>query len=302
LTVWAPDHPQRYLFLSDTGLHEYAPLAVKIDISRLGRTHIERHWLDGVPVSVTLPPAGVPVIGAVVEPVAAQRYGAEDAFANYDGQAEVMALRGIAFARVLATLPDAFPDPAAGGAWRQALRSTLETVLSHVSGELLKGKDACLYGSGTAAELSLALGALPHVGCVIAIDAQLAGDVNRTTHVLTDTQGTMNYAASAAQLHRDVPAVFGSAQTNSLVDAMSWVPALPSHVMLAFETADQLDAEHAAESSAFRSAAQRAGKQVAYYAKQTLGATPDADLANVVDAAASYATQYFTGSSSVASR
>lgn len=303
LTVSAPDHPPRYLFLTDTGLHEYAPLAVQIDISRLGRTHIERGWVDGVPVSVTLPPADVPLIGAVVDPFTAQRFGAEDPLAIYDGQAEVMALRGIAFVKVLATLPDSFPDPAAGGAWRQALRTTLETVLSHVSGDLLKGKDACLYGNNADGELSLALGALPHVGCVIAIDPHLAGGANRATQVMTgDIDQTLTYTASAQELHREVPAVFGSAQTDSLVDAMSWVPALPSHVMLAFDTADQLESTLAAESAGFRGAAQHAGKQVAYFARQTVGATPDAEFAAAVDAAAAYAMQFFTNSSSVASR
>src|SRR6185437_13026690 len=88
---------------------------------------------------------------------------------------------------------------------------------------------------GTDGELSLALGALPHVGCVIAVDPQLAGGVNRTTEVYEYGMQVLSYSASEQELHRDVPAVFGSAQSDSLVDATSWAPALPSHVMLAYD-------------------------------------------------------------------
>lgn len=295
LTVWGPDQPRRYLFLTDTGLHEYAPLAVQFDVSKLGRTHVERDWVPGVPVAVTLPPAAVPVLGAVVVPFTSHGFLWEDALANYQGPVQALALRGIAVVQVLATLPDAFPDAAAGATWRAALRATLETVLGHVSSELLKGRDACLYGFGTDGELSLALGALPHVGCIIAVDAQLGGGVNRTTQVLEERE-TLTYAPSEQVLHRDVPAVFGSAQSNSLVDAASWAPALPAHVMLAFDMADRVTAAQANDSSGFRAAVKRSGKQLVYYARQTTAQTTDAAMAGVIDAVTSFATQYFTAS------
>ena len=298
LTVWAPDQPPRYLFLTDTGLHEYAPLEVQLDVARLGRTHFERDWTPGVPVTVTLPPAGVPVIGAAVVPFTSYGGAAgEDPLEIYQGRMQALALRGIAVVQVLATLPNSFADAAAGAGWRQALRMTIETVLNHVSSGLLHGRDACLYGFGTDGELALALGALQHVGCVIAVDPQLRGDVNRTTEVYGDNmQNTLTFAASERELQSDVPAIFGSAQTNSLVDAVSWVPTLPPHVMLAFNMANPVDLGHANDSAGFRAAVQRSGRQISYYARQTTAQTPEAAAAGVIDAVVAFATQYFTTS------
>lgn len=296
LTVWGPDHPSRYLFFTDSGLHEYAPLAVRLDISKLGRTHFERDWVSGVPVAVTLPPDGVSVVGAVVVPFTSDRSLGEDPLESYQGQLQALALHGIAAVQVLATLPDSFPDAAAGAVWRQALRDTLESVLGHVSSELLHGRDACLYGANTNGELALAMGALPHVGCVIAIDPQLAGDVNRTTKVYDGGMQVLNYTPGEEVLHRDVPAVFGSAQTNDLVNATAWAPTLPSHVMLAYDMADEILAAQAGDAASFRAAVKHAGKQLDYYARETTAQTPEAAMAGVVDAVVSFATRYFGAS------
>jgi hypothetical protein len=300
LSVWGPDHPRRYLFLTDSGLHEYALLGVRFDVSKLGRTHVERDWVTGVPVAVTLPPDGTPIMGAVVVPFTSYRPQGEDPLESYQGTMQALAVHGIAVVQVLANLPDSFADAAAGAMWRQALRDTLQTVLGHVSDELLKGRDACLYGLGTDGELSLALGALPHVGCVIAVDPQLEGGVNRTTEVYGDDGQTLTYAASVQELHRDVPAVFGAAQSDSLADATSWAPTLPSHVMLAFDMADSRLAAQANDSSSFRAAAKRSGKQLVFYARETTAQTPDAAMVGVIDAVVSFATQYFTASAATA--
>jgi hypothetical protein len=101
-------------------------------------------------------------------------------------------------------------------------------------------------------------------------------------------------------LHRDVPAVFGSAQSDSLVDATSWVPTLPSHVMLAFAIAGDAAAAQADESASFRAAVRHAGKQLVYYDKATTAQTPAAAAAGVIDAVVSFATQYFTASAAAA--
>jgi hypothetical protein len=66
--------------------------------------------------------------------------------------------------------------------------------------------------------------------------------------------------------------------------------------MLAFDMADRMLAAQAYDSAGFRAAVKRSGKQLAYYARQTTAQTTDAAMAGVIDAIASYATQYFTAS------
>lgn len=289
--VWDTDHPPRFLFLTESGLKEYAPLAVQLDTAKLGRTHIERDWVPGVAVSVTLPPEGVSLAGAVVMPFTAAQSAGEEPLHVYRGDVQVLATRGIAVVRLLASLPAAFPDNAAGAAWRAALKSTMQSVVTQVSQHLLPGHDVCLYGQGTDGELALALGGLQHVGCVIAVNPLLDPNGALRTQIYNG-QPTLSLSLGEQGLRRDVPAAFGGSD-DALLDPTSWAATQPAHVMLAFNRSATIGSSLAADSDAFRSAASRAGKQVSFYAPDVVAQSPDADNVSLMDAVAGYATRFF---------
>jgi hypothetical protein len=292
LRVWDTDHPPRFLFLTETGLHEYAPLAVKLDAAKLGRTHIERGWVPGVAVSVTLPPEGVPLIGAVVIAFTSPESAGESALLEYSGDVQVLATRGIAVVRLLASLPAEFQDNAAGATWRAALKGAMQTVVTQVSQRVAPGHDVCLYGQGANGDLALAFGDLPHIGCVIAVNPMLDPHSALRTQIYDDGRQTLTVSLGEQALQTEVPAAFGGSD-NGLMDPTGWAAAQPAHLMLAFNRSNLTGSNLATQSAAFRSAAGRAGKQVSFYAPAVTAQTPDAANVSLMDAVASYATGFF---------
>jgi hypothetical protein len=288
--IWGPDQPPRYLLFNDAGgLTEYPLLAPHISPAMLGKTLIERDWAPGMPVAMTLPPQGVALIGAVVEPFVAPAGVAEDPLEVYDATRQAFAQAGIAVVRALTVMPAAFPSNAAGGEWRQMQAARLQHVIEHAS-ELVRGKPICLMGNGPNGALALEWSGLAHVGCVVSVGARLdsqafgervqmfdlqsTGRVSRV-HIAngqvmaTPAMPAVNFSISTALLHREVPALFGVPGSEALADPAQWAATLPPKVMLAYDMRSRIEIQYAAESARFRAAARTDGKNLTYYADTT---------------------------------
>jgi len=270
--IWAPGQPPRYLLFNDAGgLTEYPLLAARVSPAMLGTTYVERDWADGMPAAVTLPPQGVRLIGAVVNPLVAYAGAGEDSLDAYDGVSQAFAQMGIAVVRTLTVMPGSFPSNAAGGEWRQTQAATFQHVIAHVSA-LVRGKPVCLFGTGTDGALALAWSGLPHVGCVVAVGARLDSQAfGKSVQVFSMLPGAgsrlaaVTVSASDAERHREVPAIFGMPGSDTLRDPVQWAGQLPSKVMLAYDMKNRLEAQFAVESAGFRADIKRAGKDLTYY-------------------------------------
>ncbi len=269
--VQGPDRPPVYLFFTDSGsLTEYAQLEPTLNPAMLGRTHIERSWADGMPLSVTLPPAGVTPIGVLVQPLAAPLAGAEDPLERYDGLSQAFAQAGITVVRALASMPGTFPSNAAGGEWRQAEAARFQQVLSHVRTDLAAGKPICLYGAGDDGALALAWSGLAPVDCTVAIGARVDPQAVSRPIQLVGLRSIVTVNPSAELLHRELPALYGLPGSDQLADPVQWVPQLPSRVMLGYDMLPRVQQEYASESAALRAAIRRAGKNLTYYADDSV--------------------------------
>jgi hypothetical protein len=303
--IWAPDQPPRYLLFNDSGgLTEYPLLTPRFSPAMLGTTYVERDWADGMPAAVTLPPQGVALIGAVVEPFVAAAGAGEDPLYAYDGTRQAFAQMGIAVVRALTVMPGEFPSNAAGGEWRQMQAARFQRVIEHVSA-LVRGKPVCLLGTGTDGALALAWSGLPHVGCVISAGARLDSQAfGRNVQMFSMQSGatplgagmaSVNVTASDAELHREVPAIFGVPGSDKLADSVQWVPNLPPKVMLAYDMKRRIEMQYAAESGGFRTAAKGAGKDLTYYTDSDTAAAGDIQSQmRLLTAVVDYVHNYFS--------
>jgi len=246
-----------------------------------------------MPVAVTLPPTGVTPIGVLVQPLIAPLAAAEQPLQRYDGLRQAFAQAGIIVVRALAPMPASFPSTAAGGAWREAGAARFRQVLAHVRSELAGGKPICLFGTGDDGALALAWSGAAPVDCTVAVGARLdpqamtrpmqlllpapPGRVSRLSLSAGDrvsTQpaagGTYTITPSNAQLHRELPALYGQPGSDELADPRQWVPQLPARVMLGYDMQLRVQQEYASESAAFRKALRRAGKNLTFDADEAI--------------------------------
>ncbi|MGH8143892.1 MAG: hypothetical protein ACREU2_15405, partial [Steroidobacteraceae bacterium] len=270
VTVWDTDLPPTPFFLRPNGkLVRYQAGSPAIRADQLGQTHMEPQWAPGEGVAVTLPPAGTALRGAVVIPVVASPTELQDPLHVYRPEVQAFALQGIAVVQLLAPISDAFATDAEGAIWRAGLDAHLKQVVDHASSDLSRGKPICLYGQGLAGDLALAAGGLPHVGCVVAANAILnASQLSRVllTGLPVNVGAAIRLIGPTTQmLNRDFPAAFGN-QRDQLNESVSWVPGLPSNVMLVYDAVRYADATRgytvgnfADGSTAFRAAARKAG-------------------------------------------
>ena len=288
ITIAGPDQPPLYVFFTATGsLTQYAQLEPDFNPSVLGRTHMERSWVDGMPVAITLPPQGITPVGAVIEPVIAMAPQAEEPLSQYDGLVQALSESGLVVVRPLIVIPSSFDTPADGGVWRQLQGDRLHMLMSHVRAALVPGKAVCLYGENLAGTLALAWSGTTQADCTVTVGARL--DPAAYTHpiIIIRTQqgarairhgrmfvpappGQVTMRASDQQLHRDLPAQFAVAGTGQLVEPTHWAAQLPTRLMLAYDMQLRAQQEFASESGAFRRAAQRAGRQVDFYASESV--------------------------------
>lgn len=274
--VEGADQPPLYLFFTDSGgLTEYQELEPTLRASMLGHTHIERGWADGMPVAVTVPPAGVTPIGVVVQPIIARPVAAEEPLVGYDGVRQAFAQAGITVVSALAPMPAFFPSTAAGGDWRRAETARFQQVLAHVRSELAGGKPVCLYGAGDNGVLALAWSGLAPLDCTVAVGARL--DPHAMTRPIQivelprpgQRQGDIvTVTPSDEQLHRELPALYGLPGSDQLAEPTQWVPQLPSRVMLGYDMQPRVQQVYAGNSAAFRKAIRKAGKALTYYAEE----------------------------------
>ncbi len=312
--ISGPDQPPLYMMFNDAGsLTQFPLFTAHVSANMLGKTIIESDWAEGMPVAMTLPPDGVPLLGAVVEPLVAPAAAGEDPLDVYDGTRQAFAQMGIAVVRALTPIPDSFPSNAAGGEWRQMQAAKFQRVVEHAS-DLVRGKPVCLLGTGTNGVLALEWSGLPHVGCVAAngvrLDTQAFGQrvrmfdlkstdklvrVHITRGVVTATAAmpSVNFSVSTAQLHRDVPAMFGVSGSEQLADPVQWVAALPPKVMLAYDMKSRVEVQYADASGRFRSAIQSAGKDLSYYTESDSQTGERQSRENLTTAMVDYVHDYF---------
>ncbi|MGH8144484.1 MAG: hypothetical protein ACREU2_18465 [Steroidobacteraceae bacterium] len=311
--IWGPDQPPQYLLFNDAGgLSEYGQLAARVSPTMLGKTIIERDWAEGMPVAMTLPPEGVPLVGAVVEPLVAPAAAGEDPLDGYDGTRQAFAQMGIAVVRALTVMPAAFPSNAAGGEWRQMQADRFQHVVEHAS-DLVRGKPVCLLGAGTNGALALEWSGLPHVGCVAArgvrLDNQAFGQrvqmlepsnrlagvhISRSGVTGTPAIASVSFSISSAQLHREVPGLFGVPGSEHLADPAQWVATLPPKVMLAYDMKSRIEMEFAGESDRFRSAIRKAGKDLTFETEADPRTDNLQSQENLIRAMLGYVRDYFS--------
>jgi hypothetical protein len=305
VTVWGTDLPPTTLFLrSARAVVRYAPGTPHIQADRLGRTHMEPVWAPGDAVAVTLPPAGVALVGAVVTPVLAPASALQDPLHDYRPQVQAFAQQGIAVVQVLSAIPDRFASDAEGAAWRAALDQHLQQAVDHASSELAHGRPVCLYGEDLGGELALSAGELSNVGCSVALDPILnASQLSKVQVSGLPANFVFRLLGPTTQmLDRDFPAAFGNAQ-GQLDDSRSWAPRLPGNVMLAYDVQRYADAsrsyapgEFAWGSAAFRKAVRRAGKHLDYYIPYMPLATFLQRRVRMIDAVTRYVHDYCVAS------
>lgn len=284
--IFGPDQPPLYLFFNDAGtLSQYAGLEPELPQATLGRAHVEDSWSPDMPVLVIAPAQGTAPVGAVLEPIIAPASAAAEPLMQYDGLHQSLSQHGIVVVRALVTVPDSFPTNAAGGEWRQAEAARLRRVMSHIRTGLVPGKSVCLLGRGLASTLVLAWSDNVPADCTVAVGARLDPDAYlhpirivrsqvprvaaiRNRLVFLAMPGEVTLQASSAQLHRDLPAQFGVVGSEQLAAPTQWTPQLPANLMLAYDMQLRQQEEFAAESADFRSAAERSGKRVSFYADE----------------------------------
>jgi hypothetical protein len=160
---------------------------------------------------------------------------------------------------------------------------------------LMPGKPVCLYGAQTDGELALAIGALPHVGCTVAVSPMLNTHGNTgSTQVQSAPDSGVIYSLGSQETQRDIPAAFGTAG-GALATGTSWVDRQPLKVMLAYNMRDMLITSYAADSGAFRAAAARAGHGVRYYAPPARNMSDIEYQQQLLDAVADYLQGFFNG-------
>lgn len=306
--VEGADQPPLYLFFTDSGgLTEIAQLEPTLSASMLGRTHIERGWVDGMPVAVTLPPAGVTPIGVVVQPIIAAPVAAEEPLLHYDGVRQAFAQAGIIVVRALAPVPALFPSNAAGGEWRRTETARFQQVLAHVDRGLADGKPVCLYGAGDDGVLALAWSGLTPVDCTVAVNARLdPRAMTRPIQIIEQPRpgqrlgDTVTQAPSDAQLHRELPALYGLPGSDQLADPGQWVAQLPSHVMLGYDMQPRMQQVYAGESAGLRKAIRKGGKSLTFYADQPLQSDDIQSRERLLSAVVDYVRVSLTGGAAAA--
>lgn len=311
VTVWDSDLPPTTYFLQADGtLVNYAPANPRLPADRLGQTHMEPLWAPGSSVAVTLPPRGVPTLGAVVTPVLAGAGELQGPLHRYRPQVQALAQQGIAVVQLLSPIPASFASNSAGAIWHAAFDARLRQVVDGASSKLLHGAPVCLYGEGLAGELTLASGALAHVGCTVAVNpilnARYLSNVQVTGVRVGAALAFRLLGPTTEMLEQNFPAAFGNSH-DQLNDSTSWASGLPHRLMLGYDQDRQVNAtrgfsvgEFADGAGAFRAAARRAGKQVDFYAPDPRFATFLQREARMTDAVARYVYGYYASTARVA--
>lgn len=256
------DEPQQYyLWDRARGLLPFDDFASRLAGQTLARSRIESRWLPGVNLVVTEPPSGTPVNAVVVMPVSmAERFAAIEIDA-FDGRAQAFALHGVAHVLMPVTMPEEFADGAAATAWRQRVHGDLQTVIN-AARELQGSLPVCIHAGGYLAATLLTGPGYEHVACISAGNAPL---LPARLSERIDLGGNAYMKLSNATLEREVRGAFAQAD-GSLIDPSGKVQSLPARILLSYEMTVPLYQVFSRHSSAFRSAAGKAGKQVQHLA------------------------------------
>lgn len=293
IEVWKDGVPVRGIFYdAPSSFTEYAEISPKVNDSDLGPVHYERGWVSG-PVAVTMPPAGVPLIGAIVVPFTSEAEREEEPIHFYYANYQIFAKSGIAVAQILLPIADLNGAMAAGAKWRERAIVDVSIVIDHVHNDLLHGGPICLYGYNEDASLALEFGKLSGVGCVIA-EAPLLDDGTLPNNKRLVKDFMLNSWPKFTRKSA-IPAIFGDDKQDApLIDSASWVLGLPKHIMLAFNRNDKTDDFYADYAATFRDALREPGRQVNFYAPQPVGWAAEPKYAvDLSDNMAKFAASYF---------